>query len=86
MIDEGGLLVQSFRIKGIGSRDGRTLIYSHDEPGITVTPGLIKQEYYPNWGIKGKARFKIAGSALLRADASGRWQFAASGNASGSGR
>ena len=82
MLDEGGLLVQAFRVRAVESRNSETLIHSHDEPGMSVTPGLIKLEYFPNWGIKGEARFRIAGAALLRADRSGRWTFAASGDVS----
>ena len=81
-VDLGGLLIQSFRIDHIESKGGETLIHSHDEPGMTVTPGLVKLEYFPNWGIAGQARFKIAGSALLRENPSGQWQLAASGAAS----
>ena len=65
MVDIGGLLVQSFRIKKIERNGKVTLIHSLDEPGMTIRPGLVKLEYYPCWGIKGKGKFRIAGSALL---------------------
>jgi len=79
MVDQGGLLVQSFRIDRVEQRDGRTLVHSRDEPGMTIKSGLVKLEYYPCWGIRGEARFKIAGSALLRAGAEGEWQLKATG-------
>jgi hypothetical protein len=82
MVDLEGLLVQSFRIKQVESQEGRTRIHSHDEPGMTIQPNLVKLEYFPNWGIEGSARFKIAGSARLQASSKGQWHFAASGNAS----
>ena len=66
MVDEGGLLVQSFTIAGIHRLDGATAIEIQGEPGMTVTPGLIKLEYYPSWGIRGEARFRVGGSTLLR--------------------
>ena len=66
MIDEGGVLVQSFTIARISRIDGKTAIEVAVEPGMTITPGLIKLEYYPGWGIRGKARFRIAGAALTR--------------------
>ena len=83
MVDEGGQLVQAFRVRTVETKNGETLIHSHDEPGMTVTPGLVKLEYFPNWGISGEARFRIAGSALLRADGAGRWTLAGSGDVSG---
>lgn len=66
MVDLGGLLVQSFRIARVERRGSETAIHSADEPGMTITPGLIKMEYFPGWGIKGDAHFRIAGSAVLR--------------------
>ena len=82
MVDEGGLLVQSFRIKSVEVREGQTLIHSHDEPGMTITPNLVKLEYFPCWGIRGQARFRIAGSGLLRATGRAKWRFTASSRAS----
>ena len=64
MVDLAGALVQSFRIKRIEHKDNMTLIHSHDEPGMTITPGLVKLEYFPGWGLRGEARFRIAGTAL----------------------
>jgi hypothetical protein len=66
MIDQGGLLVQSFIIDRIERRDGETIIFSRDEPGMRIDGDLIKQTYYPGWGIKGIAGFRIAASALTR--------------------
>jgi len=74
MIDLGGLLVQSFIIDHVERKNGQTFIHSRDEPGMTITPGLVKLEYYPCWGIRGEAKFKIAGSALLKPDRTGKRQ------------
>ncbi|MDA0745127.1 MAG: heparinase II/III family protein [bacterium] len=82
MLDLGGLLVQSFQIKNVQTKNGQTRIASSDEPGMTVHPNLTKLEYFPNWGIQGQPQFTIAGSALLRADAPGQWRLTASGNIS----
>ena len=82
MVDIGGLLVQSFRIKKIERTDNTTLIHSLDEPGMTITPNLVKLEYYPCWGIRGKAKFRIAGSARLRMSDKGKWLFSGSGSVS----
>lgn len=35
---------------------------------MAITPNLIKLEYFPCWGIVGNARFRIAGSALVRGE------------------
>ena len=57
-------------------------VHSADEPGMTISPNLIKLEYFPCWGIEGEAQFRIAGSALLRRAAAGVWSFRQSGAAS----
>lgn len=70
IIDLGGVLTQAFRIDHIEREKGQSIIVTQDEPGMTITPsipgspGLIKLEYYPNWGIAGTARFRINGSAV----------------------
>jgi hypothetical protein len=66
IVDLAGKLVQSFRIARIERRGEMTLIHSHDEPGMTITPGLVKLEYFPGWGLRGEARFRIAATALQR--------------------
>jgi hypothetical protein len=66
MVDQGGLLVQSFTIDHVERHDGETFVVSRDEPGMRISDGFIKQMYYPCWGIKGKARFRIAGAKLQR--------------------
>jgi hypothetical protein len=64
IVDLGGLLTQSFRITRVERRNAETLIHSWDEPGMTITPGLVKLEYFPGWGITGEAKFRISGSTL----------------------
>jgi nicotinamidase-related amidase len=64
IVDLGGLLTQSFRIARIERRGDETHILTRDEPGMTLSPGLIKLEYFPSWGIRGEARFRIPGSAV----------------------
>jgi hypothetical protein len=66
IVDEGRILTQSFTISGVSEVGGRRAIEITGEPGMTITPGLVKLEYYPGWGIKGEARFRIAGTALKR--------------------
>ncbi|MCC7517557.1 MAG: heparinase II/III family protein [Verrucomicrobiae bacterium] len=63
VLDLGSCLTQGFRIERVECRGGRSLIHLSDEPGITVTPGLVKMEYYPGWGIRGEARFRIASTS-----------------------
>ena len=67
MIDLGGLLVQSCIIDHIERKDDETVIYTIDDPGMTITDQFIKLEYFPNWGINGSAGFVIAGSQLKEA-------------------
>jgi len=67
MVDLGGLLVQSFRITRVERRGDETIIHTLDEPGMTLSPNLVKLEYFPGWGITGEAKFRIPGSALTGA-------------------
>jgi hypothetical protein len=66
MVDQAGLLVQSFIIDRVERHGNETIIFSRDEPGMRIEGGLIKQMYYPGWGIKGIAKFSIAASSLTR--------------------
>jgi len=66
LIDLGGLLVQSFAIDHIERRANETVIHSRQEPGMTVSPDLVKLTYYPCWGISGQARFRINGVSLTQ--------------------
>jgi hypothetical protein len=66
MVDQGGLLVQSFIIDHVERRGGETNIHSRDEPGMRIEDNLIKQSYYPGWGIEGEARFRIGAASLTR--------------------
>jgi len=66
MVDLGGLLVQGFTIDHIEQRGDKTIIHSRDEPGMTISPGLVKMTYFPCWGISGKAAFRINGVSLRR--------------------
>jgi len=84
LVDLGGVLVQGFRLKGVRRRGAETILLSQDEPGMTISRGLVKMEYYPCWGIKGAARFRVPGSALLLRDAEGAWRLTASGRVSAS--
>jgi len=68
MVDCGGVLVQSFIIDRIVRDGNQTIIHSRDEPGMTIKPGLVKLEYYPSWGIAGRATFRIAGTRLDRSE------------------
>ena len=80
MVDEAGLLVQSFVIKRVERRGDVTFILTDDEPGMTVNGDLIKLVYFPCWGIRGEARFTIAGSALLRRTEDGGWRASSCGD------
>ena len=60
MLDLGGLLVQAFTIRKVVKKGNTSIIYTDDDPGMIITPGLIKQTRYPGFGIKGQANFRIA--------------------------
>ena len=66
MVDLGGLLVQSFTIERVERHGEETVIRSRHEPGMTISPGMVKLNYFPCWGIEGRATFRINGVALRR--------------------
>jgi len=67
--DLGGTLTQAFVIDRIErAEDGRTLIYSRDEPGMEIRSDLIQMMYYPGWGILRPCRFRIAATLLWEED------------------
>ncbi|MHC4124099.1 MAG: heparinase II/III domain-containing protein, partial [Planctomycetota bacterium] len=68
MVDLGGVTSQAFEIDHVAVEGSDTVIHSKDEPGMTITPGLVKQEYYPCWGITGTAGFNILGAEAYYAD------------------
>jgi hypothetical protein len=64
IVDCGGTLTQSFIIDRVERDGSQTIIHSRDEPGMTIKRGVVKLEYYPGWGIDGRATFRIAGSRV----------------------
>jgi len=79
LVDEAGVLVQSFRVDRVSRAAKGTAIEIDGEPGMTITPDLVKLEYYPCWGLRGAAQFRIPGFALLRTGADGAGQFSTTG-------
>ena len=64
IVDLGGVLVQAFTIDHVERRDGETIVHSRDEPGMAISRGLVKQTYFPCWGIAGQAKFRINASRV----------------------
>jgi hypothetical protein len=81
IVDIGGLLTQSVVITDVLRDGNNTLIVTDEEPGMTVSPDMIKLVCYPGWGIRGDARFTIAGSALMSRQPGQPWQCRATGRA-----
>ena len=66
MVDLGGLLVQSFTIERVERQGEETLIRSRHEPGMTISPDVVRLNYFPCWGIRARAAFRINGVSLRR--------------------
>ena len=65
MIDIGGKILQSFIIKKIERKKGKTYISpASGETGMRVDGNIVKLTRYPCLGIKGKANFKISSTVL----------------------
>ncbi|MHC4123349.1 MAG: heparinase II/III domain-containing protein, partial [Planctomycetota bacterium] len=61
MVDLGGVTTQAFEIDHVEQVGADRVIYTVDDPGMTIDGNIVKQEHYPCWGITGQATFKIAG-------------------------
>ena len=82
LLEPDGLPTWAYRLNGVRRvADGSELLTT-DEPGLVVEGELVKQVYFPNWGNRGVARFRIPGSALLMpSDGGGPWKFWTTGAA-----
>jgi len=65
LVDQAGEMSWAYLVDGVSQREGGTVIETRDEPGLVIQPGLIKQTYFPGWGFKGEARYRIPGEAFV---------------------
>lgn len=65
IVDLAGEMSWGYSIDLVSRRDGSTVIQT-DEPGLIIEPGRIKQTYFPNWGFRGDAKYRIPGQAIAR--------------------
>jgi hypothetical protein len=84
IVDQGGVLSWAYRVKAIEGSGSGALVSTPDEPGFVVDGDLIKQTAFPNWGIRGAARFRIPGYAVMARDAGQPWSLVQTGFATGS--
>lgn len=66
IVDQAGEMSWAYEVGKVSRRGGKTVIETPDEPGLIVKPGSIKQTYFPGWGFKGDARYRIPGQAVAR--------------------
>jgi len=66
IVDQAGQMSWAYGVRGVVHRDGAVVIETPDEPGLIVQPGRIKQTYFPNWGFRGDARYRVPGQAIAR--------------------
>ncbi len=66
IVDLAGEMTWAYRAATVGRRDGATVVETRDEPGLIVRPGEIKQTYFPGWGFRGDARYRIPGFAIAQ--------------------
>ena len=84
IVDQAGEMTWAYQIRQIGSDSGGTLVETSSDPGFVINSGVVKQTYYPCWGLIGQAKYYIPGSALMRQSSSGAWSLVQSGSAEGS--
>lgn len=66
IVDMAGEVSWAYRVDEVTAQDGASVIVTSDEPGFTVRDDGIKQTYFPGWGFKGAARFRVPGQAVAR--------------------
>jgi hypothetical protein len=83
IVDQAGEMSWSYRAGTVVANSGGngSTIESPDEPGFTVDANGIKQLYFPCWGFKGKATYRIPGHATLRPSNAGAFEMEQTGNA-----
>jgi hypothetical protein len=77
------LLAWAYRIDAAGPGNSGSTVLSSDEPGFEISGDLIKQTSFPNWGIRGAARYRIPGYAVMSRDQGRDWTFVQTGSATG---
>jgi hypothetical protein len=73
----------AYRVGAVMQGSAGTVVATSDEPGFEVSGNLIKQTSFPNWGIRGAARYRIPGYAVMTRDQGRDWTFVQTGFASG---
>ena len=83
IVDQAGEMSWSYRAGTVVANSGGngSTIESPDEPGFMVDANGIKQLYFPCWGFKGKATYRIPGHATLRPSNAGAFEMEQTGNA-----
>ena len=83
IVDQAGEMSWSYRAGAVVANSGGngSTIETPDEPGFTVDANGIKQLYFPCWGFKGKATYRIPGHATLRPSNAGAFEMEQTGNA-----
>jgi hypothetical protein len=83
IVDQAGEMSWSYRAGTVVAHSGGngSTIETPDEPGFTVDANGIKQLYFPCWGFKGKATYRIPGHATLRPSNAGAFEMEQTGNA-----
>lgn len=69
IVDQAGEMTWAYDAAKVSKRDGHTVIETPNEPGFFIEPGainVIKQTYFPNWGFKGEAKYRVPGEAMAR--------------------
>jgi hypothetical protein len=83
IVDQGGVLSWAYRIDAAGPGNSGSTVLSSDEPGFEISGDLIKQTSFPNWGIRGVARYRIPGYAVMSRSQGGDWSLVQTGAAVG---
>ncbi len=83
IVDQGGVMSWAYRVDAAVQGRTGTVVVSPDEPGFEVNGDLIRQTSFPNWGIRGAARYRIPGYAVMSRDQGRDWTFVQTGSATG---
>jgi hypothetical protein len=66
IMDLAGQSSWAYRIGAVSNDGVRCVLETPNEPGFDVFPGGLKQTYFPCWGFRGDAKFRIPGHVFVR--------------------
>ncbi len=71
IVDQAGEMTWAYGVRRVEAQEGASVIVTPDEPGLRIEGDLIKQTFFPLWGFRGPARYRVPGAAIARPPGAG---------------